>query len=102
MERMLLLLLAEFLSLRKHRLDVAYHAKDPGPSWLSKMYRLRSSWIPAFFVDSPLCGLMRTTSRRTCPGKDNPDALYPAVLVSGSNDHADGGSRDGSSGSGSV
>ncbi|GJT52024.1 RNA-directed DNA polymerase, eukaryota [Tanacetum coccineum] len=31
--------------------------------WLSKMYRLRSSWILAFFVDSPLCGLMRTTSR---------------------------------------
>ncbi|GJV46738.1 FAR1-related sequence 5-like protein, partial [Tanacetum coccineum] len=30
--------------------------------WLSKMYRLRSSWVPAFFVDSPLCGLMRTTS----------------------------------------
>ncbi|GJR39723.1 FAR1-related sequence 5-like protein [Tanacetum coccineum] len=32
--------------------------------WLSKMYRLRSSWILAFFVDSPLCGLMRTTSRQ--------------------------------------
>nr|GEW05800.1 hypothetical protein [Tanacetum cinerariifolium] len=31
--------------------------------WLSKMYRLRSSWVLAFFVDSPLCGLMRTTSR---------------------------------------
>ncbi|GJV43200.1 FAR1-related sequence 5-like protein [Tanacetum coccineum] len=31
--------------------------------WLSKMYRLRSSWVPSFFVDSPLCGLMRTTSR---------------------------------------
>ncbi|GJU92935.1 FAR1-related sequence 9-like protein [Tanacetum coccineum] len=31
--------------------------------WVSKMYRIRSSWIPAFFVDSPLCGLMRTTSR---------------------------------------
>ncbi|GKD04907.1 FAR1-related sequence 5-like protein, partial [Tanacetum coccineum] len=30
--------------------------------WLSKMYHLRSSWIPAFFVDSPLCGLMMTTS----------------------------------------
>ncbi|GJU36389.1 hypothetical protein Tco_1184743 [Tanacetum coccineum] len=28
------------------------------------MYRLRSSWIPAFFVDSPLCGLMRTTPRQ--------------------------------------
>ncbi|GKC01163.1 hypothetical protein Tco_0987299 [Tanacetum coccineum] len=27
------------------------------------MYHLRSSWIPAFFVDSPLYGLMRTTSR---------------------------------------
>nr|GEV62427.1 hypothetical protein [Tanacetum cinerariifolium] len=31
--------------------------------WLSKMYHLRSSGITAFFVDSPLCGLMRTTSR---------------------------------------
>ncbi|GKA30592.1 FAR1 DNA binding domain, zinc finger, SWIM-type, MULE transposase domain containing protein [Tanacetum coccineum] len=27
------------------------------------MYRLRSSWVTAFFVDSSLCGLMRTTSR---------------------------------------
>ncbi|GKB56731.1 RNA-directed DNA polymerase, eukaryota [Tanacetum coccineum] len=50
------------------------------------------------------CGICGSTShnRRTCPGKDNPDALYSAVLVSGGNDHADGGSRDGSSGSGSV
>ncbi|GKB52303.1 DNA-directed DNA polymerase [Tanacetum coccineum] len=50
------------------------------------------------------CGICGSTShnRRTCPGKDNPDALYPAVHVSGGNDHADGGSRDGSSGSGSV
>ncbi|GJV70108.1 FAR1-related sequence 5-like protein [Tanacetum coccineum] len=31
--------------------------------WLSKLYRLRSSWIPAFFFDSLLCGLMRSTSR---------------------------------------
>ncbi|GJU22599.1 FAR1-related sequence 5-like protein [Tanacetum coccineum] len=31
--------------------------------WLSKMYRIRSSWILAFFVDSLLCGLMRTASR---------------------------------------
>ena len=31
--------------------------------WLNKLYMIRSSWIPAFFVDSPLCGLMRTTSR---------------------------------------
>ncbi|GJW76243.1 RNA-directed DNA polymerase, eukaryota [Tanacetum coccineum] len=50
------------------------------------------------------CGICGSTShnRRTCPGKDNPDALYPAVLVSGGNDHADGGSLDGSSESGSV
>ncbi|GKB67838.1 FAR1-related sequence 5-like protein, partial [Tanacetum coccineum] len=27
------------------------------------MYCLISSWVPAFFVDSSLCGLMRTTSR---------------------------------------
>ncbi|GKB21845.1 RNA-directed DNA polymerase, eukaryota [Tanacetum coccineum] len=32
--------------------------------WPFKMYHLRSSWVPAFFVDSPLCGLMRTTSRK--------------------------------------
>nr|GEZ58845.1 hypothetical protein [Tanacetum cinerariifolium] len=32
--------------------------------WLSKMYHLRSSWVLAFFVDYPLCGLMRTTSRQ--------------------------------------
>nr|GEW35277.1 hypothetical protein [Tanacetum cinerariifolium] len=31
---------------------------------VSKMYCLRSSWVLAFFVDSPLCGLMRTTSRQ--------------------------------------
>ncbi|GJX02611.1 FAR1 DNA binding domain, zinc finger, SWIM-type, MULE transposase domain containing protein [Tanacetum coccineum] len=29
---------------------------------LEGKYPLRSSWIPAFFVDSPLCRLMRTTS----------------------------------------
>ncbi|GKB30056.1 FAR1 DNA binding domain, zinc finger, SWIM-type, MULE transposase domain containing protein [Tanacetum coccineum] len=50
------------------------------------------------------CGICGSTShnRRTCLAKDNPDALYPTVLVSDGNDHADGGSRDGSSGSGSV
>ncbi|GKC95521.1 FAR1-related sequence 5-like protein [Tanacetum coccineum] len=31
--------------------------------WLAKMYHLRSSWVPTFFVDSLLCGLMRTTCR---------------------------------------
>ena len=31
--------------------------------WLSDMYDLRESWIPAFFKYVPLSGLMRTTSR---------------------------------------
>lgn len=31
--------------------------------WLTKMFNIRSCWIPAYFIDSPLCGLMRTTSR---------------------------------------
>nr|GEU75985.1 hypothetical protein [Tanacetum cinerariifolium] len=111
-------------------LHVAYHAEDPiqdrleyvywseefedrwnklmeefnlvNHKWLSKMYCLRSSWIPTFFVDSPLCGLMRSTSRRTCPDKNNVDVLYPAVVVPGGSDHVDGGLRDGAFGSVSV
>ena len=31
--------------------------------WLSHMYDIRSSWIPAFFREKPMFGLMRTTSR---------------------------------------
>ena len=31
--------------------------------WMNKMFRLREMWIPAYFIDSPLFGLMRTTSR---------------------------------------
>ncbi|GJX68542.1 FAR1-related sequence 5-like protein [Tanacetum coccineum] len=31
--------------------------------WLTKMFNIRSTWIPAYFIDSSLCGLMRTTSR---------------------------------------
>ncbi|GKA03357.1 FAR1-related sequence 5-like protein, partial [Tanacetum coccineum] len=31
--------------------------------WLTKMFNLRDIWIPAYFIDSPLYGLMRTTSR---------------------------------------
>ncbi|GJT33146.1 protein FAR1-related sequence 5 [Tanacetum coccineum] len=32
--------------------------------WLTKMFNIHSTWIPAYFIDSPLCGLMRMTSRR--------------------------------------
>ncbi|WOG86460.1 hypothetical protein DCAR_0205666 [Daucus carota subsp. sativus] len=30
--------------------------------WLTEMYAIRSLWIPAFFRDEPMFGLMRTTS----------------------------------------
>lgn len=31
--------------------------------WLSDMFQIRERWIPAYFKDMQLCGLMRTTSR---------------------------------------
>ena len=31
--------------------------------WLSDMFEIRERWIPAYFKDVELCGLMRTTSR---------------------------------------
>ncbi|GJS34676.1 FAR1-related sequence 5-like protein [Tanacetum coccineum] len=34
--------------------------------WLTKIFNIRSTWIPAYFIDSSLCGLMRTTSRSEC------------------------------------
>ncbi|KAK1389184.1 hypothetical protein POM88_017362 [Heracleum sosnowskyi] len=37
--------------------------KLEGNRWLWEMYVIRTSWIPAFFRDKPMFGLMRTTSR---------------------------------------
>nr|GEV65233.1 protein FAR1-related sequence 5-like [Tanacetum cinerariifolium] len=31
--------------------------------WLTQMFNLQEIWIPTYFIDSPLYGLMRTTSR---------------------------------------
>nr|XP_017217249.1 PREDICTED: protein FAR1-RELATED SEQUENCE 5-like [Daucus carota subsp. sativus] len=31
--------------------------------WLANMYEIRKSWIPSYFRDNPMFGLMRTTSR---------------------------------------
>ena len=31
--------------------------------WFIEMYEIRKSWIPAFYKDTPMSGLMRTTSR---------------------------------------
>jgi hypothetical protein len=34
-----------------------------GNQWLANRYQIRKSWIPAYFMDVPLAGLLRTTSR---------------------------------------
>nr|GEV20019.1 protein FAR1-related sequence 5-like [Tanacetum cinerariifolium] len=31
--------------------------------WLSDMYAIKERWVPGFFKDVPMCGLMKTTSR---------------------------------------
>ncbi|GKA86370.1 protein FAR1-related sequence 5 [Tanacetum coccineum] len=47
--------------------------------WLTKMFNIRSTWIPAYFIDSPLCGLMRTTSR-----SESDNSLFSHFTNSGS------------------
>ncbi|KAK1361019.1 hypothetical protein POM88_045493 [Heracleum sosnowskyi] len=37
--------------------------KLEGHKWLWEMYAIKKSWIPAFFRDKPMFGLLRTTSR---------------------------------------
>lgn len=34
-----------------------------GQKWLKSLYKIRESWIPAYFRDIPMCSLMKTTSR---------------------------------------
>ncbi|XP_024964550.1 protein FAR1-RELATED SEQUENCE 5-like [Cynara cardunculus var. scolymus] len=34
-----------------------------GDTWFTDMYAIRHSWIPAFYKDTPMSGLMKTTSR---------------------------------------
>ena len=31
--------------------------------WFKDIFKIRDSWIPAYFKDFPMCGLMKTTSR---------------------------------------
>lgn len=33
-----------------------------GHPWLSEVFNIRSKWIPGYFKDLPMCGLMKTTS----------------------------------------
>ena len=34
-----------------------------GNDWFSTKFAMRQSWIPAYFMDIPLAGILRTTSR---------------------------------------
>ncbi|XP_024996779.1 protein FAR1-RELATED SEQUENCE 5-like [Cynara cardunculus var. scolymus] len=34
-----------------------------GDTWFTEMYEIRHSWIPAYYKDMPMSGLMKTTSR---------------------------------------
>ncbi|KAK1385315.1 hypothetical protein POM88_023050 [Heracleum sosnowskyi] len=47
--------LGNYLLLKEFKLE--------GNRWLWEMFAIRTSWIPAFFRDKPMFGLMRTTSR---------------------------------------
>ncbi|CAI9299439.1 unnamed protein product [Lactuca saligna] len=47
--------------MRWDALMVKYKLQDN--KWMKDMFDLRSSWIPAYFQDVPMSGLMRTTSR---------------------------------------
>ena len=34
-----------------------------GDWWLKELYRIKTSWIHAYFKDTPMSGLMKTSSR---------------------------------------
>nr|GEU94482.1 hypothetical protein [Tanacetum cinerariifolium] len=47
--------------------------------WLTKMFNICSTWIPTYFIDSPLCGFMRTTS-----GSESENSFFSYFTNSGS------------------
>ncbi|GJV76827.1 FAR1-related sequence 5-like protein [Tanacetum coccineum] len=55
-----------FIGVDNHRKEMGKLIEDFGlqnHKWMTKMFNLREIWIPAYFIESPLFGLMRTTSR---------------------------------------
>ncbi|GJU65132.1 FAR1-related sequence 5-like protein [Tanacetum coccineum] len=55
--------------------------------WMTKMFNIQEIWIPAYFVDSPLFGLMRTTSRSESENSffksfTNPGATLVSFMMS--------------------
>ena len=49
--------------------------------WFSVMHKLRTDWIPAYFKDVPLSGLMRTTSRSESENKAFQQAVNPGTTL---------------------
>lgn len=49
-------------------------------SWFKHMFQIRSYWIPAYFIDVSMFGLMRTTSR-----SESENAFFSHFTKSGSN-----------------
>jgi len=48
-------------------------------SWFKYMYQIRCTWIPAYFIDTEMFGLMRTTSR-----SESENAFFSQFTKSGS------------------
>jgi hypothetical protein len=51
----------EEFKMRWNAIIVAYGLESN--EWLANRYQIREPWIPAFFMDIPLAGVLRTTSR---------------------------------------
>ncbi|GJS89871.1 FAR1-related sequence 5-like protein [Tanacetum coccineum] len=51
----------EVFEKRWNALINSYNLQDN--KWLSDMYAIRDRWIPGYFKEYPMCGLMKTTSR---------------------------------------
>nr|XP_043620083.1 protein FAR-RED ELONGATED HYPOCOTYL 3-like [Erigeron canadensis] len=49
-------------------------------TWFKYMFQIRSKWIPAYFTETPMFGLMRTTSR-----SENENAFFPHFTRQGAN-----------------
>ncbi|GKB55376.1 FAR1-related sequence 5-like protein, partial [Tanacetum coccineum] len=55
--------------------------------WMTKMFNMREIWIPAYFIDSPIYGLMRTTSRSESENSffksfTSPEAMLVSFMMS--------------------
>lgn len=49
--------------------------------WLGQLFKIRDMWIPAFFRDLPMCGLMKTTSRSESENKFFTSTMNPFISL---------------------